>query len=46
MWEYYCEKCQQLIANAEVELREDGWPGEWEEFHIGCDTKLLVGLKP
>jgi hypothetical protein len=45
MWEYFCKKCNKMCDKDEVELREDQFEGDWEDFHIDCGTKVQVILK-
>ena len=45
MWEYYCSECNKKIDGDEMELREDQYEGDWNEFHIVCNSRVLVLLK-
>lgn len=46
MFEYYCKKCNKICDfDEEIELREAEYEGDWQEFHIDCDSKVIVTLK-
>jgi hypothetical protein len=46
MWEYYCKKCNKTCDfDEEIELRETDYEGDWQEFHIVCDSKVILKLK-
>lgn len=46
MFEYYCPKCKKTCEfNEEIELREANYEGDWQEFHLECDSKVVLTLK-
>jgi hypothetical protein len=46
MWEYYCKTCGKTYSKDEIDLREGSYQGDWEEYHIACDSKVEARLKP
>lgn len=43
---YYCPKCNRFCDfDEEVELREDYFEGNWQEFHIDCDSKVHIKIR-
>jgi len=46
MYEYYCKKCNKKCDfDGEIELREGNYEGDWQEYHIDCNTKVIVTMK-
>lgn len=45
MWEYYCKVCNKIFDKDQVELKEDMFEGDWEEFCLTCDSKVKPILK-
>lgn len=46
MYDFYCPKCNKKCDYGEIELREVGFDGgDYEEFHIICDTEVEKVLK-
>lgn len=45
MYEYYCPNCHKVVDFAEVDLQEEHYEGDFQEYHMTCKSKIKPGIK-